>query len=328
MDPLIQKLPAEFIDRLRQIIPPSRFPSVLQTFVQKRPTSFRVNTLKADRARVLSLFQEESIKVKDVLWCRDAFLLSDATLRDLQQTTPYKETFVYVQGLSSMVPVMILAPQKGERILDLCAAPGGKTGQIAASVGNEAEVVAVEKIQVRFYKLLANIKLQQASCVKPVMMDGSIAFRRYTAYFDRVLLDAPCSSEGQFLVHEPRSFGYWRIRKVKEAAYKQKRLLMSALRCLKVGGVLVYSTCTFAPEENESNIDWALRTFPDTIEILPISFSVPEAHAGLPEWQGRVFHPAVRQTLRILPSQRMEGFYCACLRKTGDVPHAHSDEKS
>ncbi len=219
-----------------------------------------------------------------------------------------------------MIPVVMLAPQPHEKLLDLCASPGSKTTQIACCLQNSPEIIAVEKIQVRMYKLAANLKLQGVEDVKTVLMDGSCVGKKYPDYFDKILVDAPCSSEAQFLVHDPRSFGYWSIRKVKEAAYKQRRLVFSALHALKTGGTLVYSTCTFSPEENESVIDWALTTFKESIEVVPVRLGIYDAlQAGLNAWEGRVFHPAVRNTIRIIPNQCMEGFFCALIRKTGDI---------
>lgn len=320
MDPSIQKLPGDFVERLKKIIPVLQFQAVLRTFIGKRPVSFRINTVKTDRQALLSLLREVQIKVREILWYRDAFILQDMDLRDFQETRAYRDALVYVQGLSSMIPVVLLDPHSGERVLDMCASPGSKTTQIACCVKNASEVIAVEKMQVRLYKLLANLKLQGATCVTPVLMDGSYAWKRYPQYFDRILVDAPCSSEAQFLTHEPRSFGYWSIRKVKEMAYKQRRLLFSALHALKTGGILVYSTCTFAPEENESVIDWALRTFGESIAVLPVPLSIPNVLCqALSAWEGRTFHSSVRNAVRIIPNQYMEGFFCAVIRKIKDI---------
>jgi len=326
MEAALRKLPAEFVQRLQKIVPSSKFQAVLATFAERRPTTFRINTLKIERLQFLSRLRDAYIKVKDVPWYNLAFILQDMKLREFQETPFYKDSLIYVQGLSSMIPVLVLAPQPGEKVLDLCAAPGSKTTQIACMAGNAAEIVAVEKVSVRCYKLLANLTMQQATSVKHFCMDGSYAWKKYPEYFDRVLVDAPCSSEGQFLAAEPSSFGYWRIQKIKEAAYKQKRLLTSALRCLKIGGTAVYSTCTFAPEENESVIDWAVKTFKDQIEIVPIALRVPEVMVcGLSSWEGRIFDPVVRNTIRILPNHSMEGFFCALIRKTAEITDQRFD---
>ncbi len=205
---------------------------------------------------------------------------------------------LYAQGLESMRPVMELDPQPGERILDLCAGPGSKTSQIAMHMRNEGVLVANEPVRPRFYRLKSVLNLTGAKTTL-TMVDG----RRFRvgAYsnppageagtpllFDRVLVDAPCSAEGRFKKDEPQTYAYWSLRKIKEMAHKQKGLLLHAGRLLKAGGVLVYSTCTFAPEENEEVVLWFSRKA-EGFKLL--------------------------KQERILPDGRMEGFFIAKWQK-------------
>jgi 16S rRNA (cytosine1407-C5)-methyltransferase len=214
-----------------------------------------------------------------------------------------------------MIPPILLSPRRQEKILDLCAAPGIKTTQIACLAGEAIELVAVEKIKNRYYKLLANLKTQGVNSVRAYLMNGVLVKKRFPEYFDKVLLDAPCSCEAGFSADAPVSFKYWKKRKIKEMSSKQKRLVYSAVCSLKQGGELVYSTCTFSPEENEGVIDWALRKF-NSLELLPIKIPLKNTVNGLRCWQGKVFSPQITLALRILPDELMEGFFIAKMRKS------------
>ena len=151
------------------------------------------------------------------------------------------------------------------------------------------------------------------------MKPGELFGRDEPESFDRILLDAPCSAEGRFQVREPASFHYWKPAKIKEMARKQKNLILSAFRALKPGGRLVYSTCTFAPEENEMVLEWLIDKCnakgAASLDFEKVNLSFPNRTAGLAGWEGKSFPRAVSQAVRIIPTPLMEGFYVACLRK-------------
>jgi 16S rRNA C967 or C1407 C5-methylase (RsmB/RsmF family) len=138
-------------------------------------------------------------------------------------------------------------------------------------------IVAIEAVRDRFFKLRAVLALQGAANVRSYCMDGR-RFQARDGLFDKVLVDAPCSAEGRFNRFTPKSFGYWSSRKIKEMAKKQKGLLLNASRCVRSGGILVYATCTFAPEENEAVIDWFLRKSNGSFQLE--SFDMP----GVPRY--------------------------------------------
>lgn len=312
MKDLVYKLPQEFLNRLQSLYPRS-YQHICETFLAKKCPSFRINYLKAESRALKSDLERERIKAKGLSWPKDAYLLK-SELRILQKSFLYREGHIYVQNVSSMIPAIALSPQKGEEILDLCAAPGAKTTQIASLLGSSVGVTAVEKIRTRYYKLLANLKLQGAEGVTTFILDGKWARKKFPERFDKILLDAPCSSEGRFYVHNPRSFLYWKYRKVKEMAHKQKRLFAAAVHALKPGGILVYSTCTFAPEENEEIIDWALQKF-KYMTVLPVEIPLSSAIAGIAKWRGKQFSQEISLTKRIIPNDFLEGFFIARLKK-------------
>ena len=161
----------------------------------------------------------------------------------------------------------------------------------------------------------ATVQLQGAANVETTLRYGEAFGREQPEGFDRVLADVPCSTEGRFDVSEPSSYTYWKPSKVKEMARKQKRLIYSAVAALKPGGVLVYSTCTFAPEENEAVVDWALKKFAGARALEPVSLGFTNHLPGLAAWEKRAFDPSMKLARRILPTEDMEGFFIARLRK-------------
>ncbi len=316
-----------FLERLTEMFGVSLSNQIKDTFVEK-PTTFRVNTIKADKNEVRENLFKNGFKFKDVAWYKDAFVLLNKSKRELTDLDIYKEGKIYVQSLASMVPPLALDPQPGEKVLDLTAAPGSKTSEIAALMSCEGELVANDSNKVRFFKLkhnMENLGVFQISSdaqqnddwqMSLRMEHGSFLCREYSEYFDKILLDAPCSAETRFLADKPKTFGYWSERKIKEMAYKQWKLLLSAWSALKPGGTLVYSTCTFAPEENESQITKFLGRNPDC-EVLSIdSFKDTRKLPIVKEFKGKqISSEVIKNALRILPSKEIEGFFVVKMKK-------------
>ncbi len=334
----VQRLPELFLERLKRLVPPQKWDETANTFTEARPTTFRVNTMKVGaglprpQGTVTVPLQERlehlGFRLEKVSWYPDAFILRSGRLRELQETEIYKKGEIYVQSLSSMIPPLALHPQPGETILDLTAAPGSKTTQIACLMKGEGRIVANDNNRIRFFKLKANVELQvgageprpQGETASPLqiqltMRPGELFGRDFPETFDRVLLDAPCSAEGRFNVREPATYKYWKLAKIKEMARKQKNLIISAVRALKPGGVLIYSTCTFAPEENEGVLNWLVGKFGGAIQIEKISLPMTNQTGGLAKWENETFHPSIRAALRIVPTATMDPFFLAKIRK-------------
>ncbi|XP_001509484.3 tRNA (cytosine(72)-C(5))-methyltransferase NSUN6 isoform X2 [Ornithorhynchus anatinus] len=190
--------------------------------------------------------------------------------------------YLFLQNLPSAVASHVLGPQPGERILDMCAAPGGKTTHIAALMEDRGEVIALDKIANKVEKIKQTAKLLQLNCIKAFCYDGTKALAQGKTEagrgeppfppetFDRILLDAPCSGLGQ----RPNMACTWTLKEVTSYPPLQRRLLAVAVELLKPGGVLVYSTCTVTLAENEEQVAWALDTFP-CLQLLP-----QEPHLG------------------------------------------------
>jgi 16S rRNA (cytosine1407-C5)-methyltransferase len=312
MKEILHKLPSDFLKKIKKIYP-QHYQNILNTFLNKKITSFRINYLKVDLPTLRKKLKEERISFKELNFPQGAFLLN-SNLRHFQNTQIYQNGLVYIQNVSSMIVPLILEPSNEDKILDLCASPGAKTTQIV-SLSPEAEVVAIEKNRIRYYKLLANLKIQGASSVKTFLLDGIWVRKKFPEYFDKILLDAPCSCEARFYINNPKSFKYWKEKKVKEMMHKQKKLISSAFYALKEGGILVYSTCTFSPEENEVVIDWFINKFKNKVELLPIEIPLKNVCEGLKKWEDKKFSSSISLTKRVLPNEYFEGFFIAKLRK-------------
>ena len=313
MKETIYKLPEQFLGKLKRIYP-RKYPQICQTFLRKKLTTFRINYLKIDLPNLRKVLNREGIRYREFPYPKGSFILK-SDLRKLQRSFIYHDGLIYVQNISSMIPPVLLDPKEGEKILDLCAAPGAKTTQIASLAGKNTEIVAMEKIRVRYYKLQANLKVQGADSVKAFFSDGVRARGKFPEYFDKILLDVPYSCEGLFYINNPHSYKYWKERKVKEMAHKQRRLMASAIHSLKEGGILIHSTCTFSPQENEEVINWALERFKGAVETVPLKVPLANVIPGLTKWGGKKFSPEVRLSLRIIPNDFMEAFFMAKLIK-------------
>ncbi len=336
-------IPQEFFGRLEEMFGDAKAQELQKTFVEK-PTTFRINTFRASEQDVLGVLHEQGFLLDAVPWQKGAYILRNKEKRDICDLPVYTECQIYLQSLASMVPPLVLDPQPGERVLDLTAAPGSKTSQMAEMMNRTGELVANDKNKIRFFKLKHNMEQlgvigqdephpnpplrgEGKNSLPPLvgvgggawklalrMEPGTKLVQEYDAYFDKILLDAPCSSEARFVSTNPKTFGYWKERKVKEMAYTQRELLLSAWKALRPGGVLVYSTCTYSPEENECQISRLLDRMPDA-EVLPIDTLPLASLPILSSWCGVDIRTEVSDCLRVMPTKDIEGFFIAKVGK-------------
>ena len=308
-------LPEEFTQRLRQIVPTEHFADCWSSFTRPMATAFRINSLGRQAENVAAELTNAGFKLQPLTWKADAFTVPDSQRRALTESTACAEGRIYIQNPSSMIPPIALDPQPDEEVLDRAAAPGGKTLHIAALMKNRGRIGAVEIVRNRFFRLRDTLERGGAQIVQTYLKDGTRVWRQCPERFDRVLLDAPCSGEGLFQIDQPQSFAYWNKKKIAEMVRKQRRLLYSAVRSLRPGGTLVYSTCTFAPEENEAVVQHALEQFGNALAVEEIDIYLNTMQPGLSEWQGTAFNPTLRAARRIVPDGIMEGFFICKLYK-------------
>lgn len=310
-----QRLPQDFIKRLEENFPPPVVDRILAGMSEERLTTLRVNTLKSNVREVMYALREAGIKFERVGWYAEALIIKDKKEKDLEKLSLYAEGKIYLQSLSSMVPPLLLRPEPGDKVLDMAAAPGSKTTQMAAMMHNQGLIVANDVHPIRLERLRFNLQRQGVEVVQLRSGDGTILGKEYPAFFDRVLVDAPCSGEGLFLVGQPRTYRPWTPRLVARMASLQVKLLASAVEALRPGGVLVYSTCTLAPEENEGVVARILERFPGKVEVVEPACSFPELLPSATVLGEKEFGDFLRKTRRILPSSTMEGFFVAVLKK-------------
>ncbi len=269
----------------------------------RRPVTLRVNPIKTTVADVKKLLDDAHIAWTEVPWYGDALILPDVREDALRALPEYDRGFLYLQSLSSMMPALAMNPQKNESILDMAAAPGGKTTQMAALSGNTALITACEKNKIRAERLQFNLDRQGAKRVSVMCQDArqlSDLFR-----FDKVLLDAPCTGSGTVIIAEDEPERRMTADWVAKTASTQKAMLKKALTLLSAGHEMVYSTCSILREENEDVLQAVLPGM--NAEIVPIAHDFLRHVPLLP-----VSIPGV---VCVQPTALFEGFFVAKIRK-------------
>lgn len=240
-------------------------------------------------------------------------MVPDATaLRDSEAVGSGK---LFIQNAASWLPVIALDPKAGEFILDICAAPGGKTSHIAARANNQARIWANDNSRPRLAKMQANLQRLGVHIERFTLFDATQLARKLDGeLFDKILLDAPCSGEGLMHYDRDKDFATWSPAQIKRLQQLQKRIITQAWQLLKPGGTLVYSTCTMAPEENEAVVDYLLRSRPDS-RITPLALQLPNRVPTVGAWNGKTFHQEMEGAMRLIPSEHVEAFFVAKLKK-------------
>ncbi|MCB9898457.1 MAG: RsmB/NOP family class I SAM-dependent RNA methyltransferase [Planctomycetes bacterium] len=337
--PVPQVLPAAFCERLARLVAAHDLPGVLDALAHERLPSVRVNTLRGDPSDVVDELLREGIALRPVAGLPEAFVLDDrAALRALQASAPARRGALFVQGLSSQLAAPALDPRPGETILDLAAAPGGKTCHLAARMGDHGRLLANDRSRTRVFRLRAVLQEQGVRCAEVTCRPGETFARSHPGGFDRVLLDAPCSAEARLRGTPPdpsaeaplerrprgrrakaarRASGepLWSLPRIKRLAGQQQRLLMAALDAARPGGVVVYATCTLAPEENEAVLDRVLRAREGEVVLEELPPQGEGARPGVTAFGGREFLPELGRAVRILPGPDRDAFFLARLRR-------------
>ncbi len=304
-----KRLPKEFMEDLYEKYSPITVDKILLGMTEDRYTTVRVNTIKYNIQEFMKYLKEKNIKFERTLWYQDALIIKNAKEKDLQKLDIYEKGYFYLQSLSSMIPPIILEPKQGEKILDLTAAPGSKTTQIAALMQNDGYILANELDKIRYERLNYNIQKQGASIVSTINERGEKIGEKHQEQFDRVLLDTPCSGEGRFIVNKLSTYRDWSPKVVNDLSKLQKKLFKSAYQALKPNGIMVYSTCTLNEQENEQILDWAIKNL--NIKILDIKLEIKEA---IPAFTDNV-DENIKKAIRVLPSKNTEGFFVAKIKK-------------
>ena len=307
--------PDLFLNQMRELLPDSaEFEQFIAFSQQPLRRSLRVNTLKISVEAFLALVEPYQWALTPVPWCKEGFWISrdDADTLPLGSTAEHLAGLFYIQEASSMLPVTALfaGSPAPERVMDMAAAPGSKTTQIAASMSNKGVLLANEYSASRVKVLHANISRCGVSNTAIAHFDGRVFGPALPETFDAILLDAPCSGEG-VIRKDADALRNWSPESTEAIAATQHDLIDSAFHALKPGGTLVYSTCTLNRSENQQVIAWLLARYPDAVVIEPLDDLFAGAErASTPEGFLHVF-PHIFDS---------EGFFVARLRKTAGVP--------
>lgn len=309
-------LPPIFLEHLKELVPSGQIDNVLSTFAKEKPITFRTNTVKITTKELERTLHAKGINFKKVPWYPDAFILDPVIPKSVLVESEFvKEGLIYIQGLSSMIPPLLLDPKEDELICDLTAAPGSKTSQMAMLMRNTGKIVANDISRSRMYKLKDNLATQGVINTESSIFPGQALWKRYPEQFDKTLVDVPCTLEGRFSALDPQTYADWKPKKIKILSQLQKFLLRSAVALTKPGGIIIYSTCTFEPEENESVVEWVLQKEGKALQVESFDLSVGDFQEGLTAWHKKQFNASLKKTRRVLPSTIMEGFYVAKIKK-------------
>lgn len=300
---MINNIPDFLYERLLKQYGEKLTESILKGYSTKRYVTLRVNTLKSNTEQIKDTLNSLNIKYREVMWSREALILEELDETEIRKLPIYENGEIYLQSLSSMLPAIILEPKPDENILDMAAAPGGKTTQMASISQNKALITACEKNKIRAEKLKYNIEKQGASRVNVLIEDA----RNLDSYFsfDKILLDAPCSGSGTINIKNEKLEKIFTEELINRSVKTQYELLKKAISILKSGHEMVYSTCSVLEEENEKNIEKILKN--QNIEIVPIDENLFEGASLLPS--------KIKGTIVVAPNELYEGFFIAKLRK-------------
>lgn len=292
-----------------------------------RPVTLRANTAKASADSVTEALRAAGIGFTRATWYDDAFVLNDGVCeRDVWELPIYREGKIYLQSLSSMLPPLVLEPRTGADVLDMCAAPGGKTSQLYALANGRAHITACELHAPRAEKLEYNLAKLGCKNVNVMRCDARKLDEFFS--FDQILLDAPCTGTGTFRAGDERAAKRMTEALLAKVTRSQRALLDRALTVLKPGGTLLYSTCSILPQENDEQVASALKRHRDC-KLVPLfggaSTQEDESAPLSPRAQAIVdavqkgaipaLPTAFKETLTVCPSKLFEGFYLALIKK-------------
>ena len=271
---------------------------IIEGYSKQREVTLRVNTIKSNKENIKQKLQDAGIEYEDVSWYQDGLIIKNVREEEIKKLSIYENGEIYLQSLSSMIPPIILEPKQGENILDMAAAPGGKTTEIAALTQNKAFITACEKNKIRAERLKYNLQKQGVGCVNVMLEDA----RKLSDFFsfDKILLDAPCSGSGTMNIFD-KGFSKELIDR---SSRTQEELLRKALKILKSGAEMIYSTCSILAQENEGVLKKVLQK--SGAEIVPI-----KTIKGIPK-----LPTAIDGVMCVCPTELYEGFFVAKIKKT------------
>lgn len=299
-----KEIPEFLIKFLKEQYSEETVKEIIKGYSVNRKVSLRVNTLKSTLEEVTKVLEKNNIEFENAPWSNLALVIKNVSEKELEDLPIYSEGKIYLQSLSSMMPPIVLNPNEKTDILDMTAAPGGKTTQIAAITNNAANITACESNAIRAERLKYNVQKQGASRVFVMQKDSRFIDDFFS--FDKILLDAPCSGSGTININDEKMYKTFTLNLIEKSQKMQKALIEKALKILKPGSEMVYSTCSILKYENEDIIQNVLDKC--NCEIIPIdNFEKTENLKLLPT--------QIAGTICVCPNEYYEGFFIAKLKK-------------
>lgn len=304
----MRAMPDSFIEHYSALTSFDEFEECLGKPLRK---SIRINTLKTSVEALLKRLREEWELVQ-IPWVQNGFFIKHkkGMREDIGNIPGHAEGLFYIQEAASMIPALVLEPKPGELVLDMCASPGGKTTQMAEVMQNKGKIVAADVRDDRIAILKRNVARMGATNCEIVKRPGQ---QLKNGLFDRILVDAPCSGTGTMRLQE--DVAKWNPGIARRMSFEQKSLLESAFKILKKSGVIVYSTCSLEPEENEEVIDWLLRKHKKA-ELEEINVAGLKKSNPILDHREKRFDKRISRCLRIWPQDNdSSGFFVARIVK-------------
>ncbi|ORC84743.1 nucleolar protein [Trypanosoma theileri] len=300
-------------DAILLLFPPAEAIEFFEAMEKPRPTTIRVNTLKAKRRDLVQALVKRGMNVEPLeKWSKVGLQVFESNV-PISGTIEYLAGHYMLQSAVSFLPVMALAPQEHERILDMAAAPGGKTTYIAQLMKNTGVLFANDVSEARTKSLNANLQRLGVTNAVVTNYDG-VGYEKVMRNFDRVLLDAPCTGSG-IISRDASIKSSKHLDDVQRASQQQRALLLAAIDAVRVGGHVVYSTCSFLVEENEAVVDFALRRR----GVVAVEMGLPFGRPALTKYRHHRFHEKLQCARRFLPHvHNMDGFFVCKLKKVSD----------
>lgn len=315
-----------FMQLLLKLFSPNELLEFLEASEVQRPLTIRTNSLKTRRRDLAQALINRGVNLDPIgKWSKEGLVVYTSQV-PLGATPEYLAGHYMIQGASSMLPVIALGPEENERILDLCAAPGGKSSHIAALMKNTGVLFANDVNKDRLQAVVGNFHRLGIQNAIVTSIDGT-KYRDVMTGFDRVLLDAPCTGSG--VISKDPSVKTTKTDVDIQRCYNlQRKLLLTAIDCLsansETGGYLVYSTCSILPQENEWVVDYALRKR----NVRLVSTGLDFGNEGFVNFAGQKYHPSMKLTRRFYPHTfNMDGFFVAKLQKFSDaIPSSKKED--
>ncbi len=300
-------LKPKFVERYKSICP--NYDEFIKWSFEFLRRSIRINTLKASVKDIRERIEKKGWTLTPIPWCKEGFWI-EGERRDVGNLSEHTLGYIYIQEAASMIPPIVLDPKPGEKVLDMCAAPGSKASQIAQYMKNKGVLIANDYKGERIAALGINIQRMGISNTIITLMQGQW-FKNLE--FDRILVDAPCSGTGT-IRKSYKTINIWNPTMIKRLAGIQKQIITTAFKMLKKGGTLVYSTCSLEPEEDEAVVDHLLSQFKDA-KLQDINLKLKRSPA-ITEFEDKKYSPEVKKCLRLWPQDNdTEGFFVAKVKK-------------